>query len=149
MIKIIESLVSEKWDEVEELLTLHVNELTTRKDIMKLNPDKERYKLLEDEGVLFALFVYDDDKLIGYSVNGIGSNLHYADLIMAQSDVLYLHPDYRKKEIGKLLITETELLAREKGADVYLLNAKPDTPLAYLLPNLGYSIQDIVHMKVL
>lgn len=149
MITITEGKVSDKWEEAQELIALHADELSTNKKLMKLNPDKEKYLAFEKGGHIFSLFVYDDDKLVGYSVNALVNNLHYRELRMAQSDILFLHPDYRNERIGLTLIQKTEEVAKSYGAHIYLLNAKPGTPLADMLPHINYTIQDIVYSKVL
>jgi GNAT superfamily N-acetyltransferase len=139
----------DKINEAYELLELHREELTTHKDIMILNPDIEKYQRLQDVGVLHALGLYDGDKIVGYSVNLLTNNMHYADLVYLQNDVLFIHPDYRKGRYGILLIKETELLALKLGAKMMLFHGKPNTNFSNLMPKLGYGVQDIMFSKIL
>ncbi len=148
-IKIELGTIYENYIAMRELLKLHVDELTSHKDIMVLNPNLEAYMFLEESGNSYSYFVYDDDKIIGYSINLISNHLHYADLLYANNDVLFLHKDYRNSKIGKELITKSEEEAKRRGAKLYLLHSKPNTALGSILPNLGYEIQDIIHSKVL
>lgn len=134
---------------LQDLLEQHVEELTTNKDLMKLNPDWDLYDSLEKSGKLFSLFVKKDNEIIGYSVNFLNYHLHYSDLCYASNDVLFLKKEYRNSDIGRELIARSEQKARDLGAAIYFVHAKHKTTLDKLLPLLGYQIQDIIHSKVL
>lgn len=131
------------------LLHMHWEEVALNKEVMVLKPDVARYQDLEASGVLHSLVAYAGDQIVGYSVNFLTSNLHYADLVYVQNDVLFVHPDYRKSSVGRRLIQATEVLAKELGARMMLWHAKPDTPLSALLPRAGYGVQDVMFSKVL
>lgn len=148
-IEIINGTVETHRYEMDHLLVEHVEELTTNKELMVLNPDWDSYIKLEQEGLLFSLFVKHEGKLIGYSVNFISHHLHYSDLTAANNDVLFLTKAYRDNNIGRDLIDRSEKRAKELGAQIYLLHAKDKTTLNTLLPHLGYKIQDVTHLKVL
>ncbi len=141
--------VMDKQDAVWHLLVAHRDELTTNKDLMVLAPDWPRYKLMEDAGMLITLFAYDDDdKIVGYSCNLVGQNLHYVDLRYAHNDVLYVDPDHRGR-LGLKLIRETEKAAAEAGARMMIWHAKEHTPLKAIMPRLGYRVQDTLYSKEL
>lgn len=148
-IEIVNGTVETHRYEMEHLLVEHVEELTTNKELMKLNPDWDSYIQLEKAGGLFSLFVKHEGKVIGYSVNFITHHLHYSDLTTASNDVLFLTKAYRDNNIGRDLIARSEERAKELGADIYSLHAKEKTTLNTLLPLLGYKVQDIIHTKVL
>lgn len=148
-IRIEQSTIYENYNNIRKLLELHVEELTVHKDLMVLNPNLEAYMLLEDAGAIYSFFVFDDDVVIGYSINIISKHLHYADLLYSNNDVLFLHKDYRKSSIGRDLIIASEQEAKNRGAKVYMLHAKPNTALDHYLPKAGYGVQDIVYSKVL
>lgn len=129
------------------LLADHREELATNKELMILKPDMPVYIHLEDNGALLSLGAFDGDRIVGYSVNIMSRNLHYADLMMCQNDVLYLDPAYRTGPNGLRLIRETERLARERGCHLMLWHAKPGTNLLAMLPKLGYGTQDVVFSR--
>lgn len=147
--KIIEIKATEKIEECWDLLLAHREELTTHKHIMVLKPDVAKYKMLEDKGCLFTLALYDEDKIVGYSVNILNNNLHYSDLVVVQNDILYLHPEYRKGAWGVKLIRETERAAKERGAKMVLFHGKENTAFSMLMPRLGYGVQDIMYSREL
>lgn len=147
--KIVEIKATEKIDEAWGLLELHREELTTHKHIMELKPDIAKYKAFEDAGNLFTLGLYDEEKIVGYSVNIITHNIHYSDLRCVHNDILFVHPDYRRGSWGLKLIKATENMAKEKGAKLILFHGKEKTPFAALMPKLDYGVQDIMFSKEL
>jgi hypothetical protein len=141
--------VSEKWTEVESLLVEHWQEIAKNKHLMVLSPDVERYALLEREGRTLALFAYEGDALIGYSVSFIAAHLHYSDLVFAQNDVLFVTKRHRKGRAGLSLIRETEASAKRAGCQMIIWHAKQGTALDQLMPRLGYGVQDIMYSREL
>ena len=135
--------------EAEPLLRAHWEEVARHKDIMRLSPAWDKYQLMEQAGTLFALGAFVGPALVGYSLNLIGPHLHYSGLIYAQNDVLYVVPECRKSRIGLDLISETERIARERGAGLMAWHAKEGTALAGLMPRLGYGVQDIIYARKL
>lgn len=129
------------------LLADHREELATNKELMVLKPDMPVYVNLEDNDALLSLGAFDGDRIVGYSVNIIARNLHYADVLMCQNDVLYLDPEYRTGPNGLRLIRQTERLAKERGCHLMLWHAKPGTNLLAMLPKLGYGTQDVVFSR--
>lgn len=127
----------------------HWEELATNKAAMKLAPAMKQYAALEHAGILFAVLAYDGDKLIGYSVNFMAVNLHYSALLMAQNDVLFVAKKYRTGRTGLRLMQETEQAAQKRGAGIVLWHAKEGTPLAGILPRMGYKVQDVLFSKAI
>ena len=134
-------------DQAQQLFAAHWDEIALNKGMMVLKPDVERYQALEASGVLFALSAYVGDRLIGYSVNFLMRHLHYADLVYAQNDLLFIDKDYRASRAGLALIRATEAHAKAKGAQMLIWHAKPGTALEALLPRMGYGVQDIMFSK--
>lgn len=127
----------------------HYQELATDKKLMVLDPAVEIYRRIEAAGNLFVLMAYDGDEMIGYSVNILATNLHYAGLLMCQNDVLYITPSRRAGRTGIRLMDETERVAAKRGARMMLWHAKEQTALARILPRRGCKVQDILYSKEL
>jgi predicted GNAT superfamily acetyltransferase len=150
MVAIREIRATEWIEQAWRLLEAHREELTTNKGLMILKPDISTYEMLESKNALLSLGAFDgDDEIVGYSVNIMAHNLHYSDLMMCQSDVLYVREDKRQGPAGLKLMRETERLAKERGAQMMLWHAKPDTNLDQILPRMGYRVQDVVYTRVL
>lgn len=147
-LRIAEVTVTDHADEISAMLSEHWQEVARNKEIMVLSPDWEKYKALENAGALLSLFAYENDQVIGYSVNIIQSHLHYSDLIYVSNDVLFVRQDMRGgTRAGRLLISESEALAKAKGAKLITWHAKENTALANLLPRIDYAVQEIVFSK--
>lgn len=141
-------LISDHLEEAWPLLMEHWKELATNKEIMIPNPNIEKYMELEDNGGIFTIGAFDDDKLIGYSSNYIQSNMHYGNMIVCQNDVLYVDSQYRGR-VGLKLIQMTEDAGKSVGAHVVLWHAKQNTELDQLMKRRKYGVQDIIYMKEL
>lgn len=149
-VRIAEIPMTGRIDEIWALLAAHWDEVAKNKQVMVLKPDRERYEQLEKMGGLLCLAAIDPDgDIVGYSVCFIGPHIHYADLIVANNDVLFLREDLRPSSVGLRLIRETEKAARAKGARLMLWHAKENTALAKIMPRMGYGVQDIIFSKQL
>lgn len=147
MINIYEESPMGNREKMQSLLPLHYDELTKNKDIMILEPDYDKYQLLEDAGVLFGLYAYEDDKLVGYSLNIVSPHLHYKSVVMCSNDLLFLTPEKRQGRVGLMLIKETERVAKERGCNFMLWHAKESTALAAILPKMGCKVQEVMYSK--
>jgi len=132
------------FDQAVDLLVEHREELATDKALMVLKPDFDKYYAMDDLGALLVIGAYRGGRLIGYSVNIISQNLHYADLRQCQNDVLFLTKDERRGSAGLRLIRKTQEMARLEGAKIMLWHAKPETNLDQLMPRMGGAVQDVI-----
>ena len=133
----------------EPLFEEHYEEIARNKQVMVLKPDEITYRKSEEMGSIFILSARQDDVLIGYSVNFVSNHLHYADLKLAQNDLLFISKEHRGGRIGLKLIKETEKHATSLGCKLMLWHAKENTTLAAMLPRLKYGVQDIMFSKEL
>lgn len=142
-----EQLTWKLQQKLVNLLQEHWLEVAKHKDIMVLDPDWEKYRMLQDAGTLFALVLYLGDQPVGYSANIIDTHLHYSGLTAASNDVLYVHPDHRGTQALRLM-NETKRVARERGAKAMLWHAKPNTSLDSILRKRA-ELQDNVYLQPL
>lgn len=135
------------------LMVAHREELTTNKELMQLNPKRDVYDQLEDLDALLALAAYDDaGEIVGYSVNIVGPNLHYADVMQCQNDLLFTAQHARSK-VGLSLVRATEAEAKARGCQLMLWHAKPASAMSRLMQaecDRGRSrVQDVIYSKEL
>lgn len=147
MTEIREATVDQILESASELFAAHWDEVALNKQVMQLKPDVARYHVLDAQGMLLVLGAYVDDVLVGYSVNFLMNHLHYADLRVCSNDLLFIAQEHRQSRLGLQLIKRTEEVAKERGAQLMLWHAKPDTALNALMPRLGYGVQDIIYSK--
>jgi hypothetical protein len=146
----IRSVSACEWMErAAPMLQAHWQEVALHKGLMVLKPDIEAYREMEAKGQLVSLGAFLGEQPIGYSINLLHKHLHYADLTVAQNDLLFVIPEHRKGLAGHLLIRWTERTVRAHGARLMLWHAKPGTALESLMPRLGYGVQDTLFSKPL
>ena len=141
--------VNEMLAKASVLFEEHYEEIARNKEVMKLKPDEKAYRNLEEANQIFILSAWQDDVLIGYSVNFVLNHPHYADLLLAQNDLLYIKKEMRGSRAGLRLIKETETHATSLGCKLMLWHAKENTALGAILPRLKYGVQDIIYSKEL
>ena len=131
----------------EPLFEEHYEEIARNKQIMKLKPNYHLYEALNSTGWLFIYVAMQDDVCIGYSMNIMMHHLHYADLRVAQNDILFVKKELRGGRLGLRLLRATEDHARSNGCKLMLWHAKENTALDKLLPKLKYGVQEIMYSK--
>lgn len=148
MYEIRESNVGEMLAQAEQLFADHWDEIALNKQVMVLKPDTARYEAMDKAGCLLILAAFDQaGALVGYSVNFVLRHLHYADLCTASNDLLFVAKEHRQGRLGLQLIRATEARAKDMGARLVLWHAKPNTPLAEIMPRMGYGVQDIIFSR--
>ena len=137
--KIQEEIIT--WDLIEEikpLLQEHYEEICEYKDIMKLNPDYNKYLELQKLGMLHTVTVRDEGKLIGYAITFTIKNLHYQDCLMGLNDILFISKPYRNGSLAIRLLKYVEDALKNKGVQILHYHIKVKHDHARLFEKLGY-----------
>jgi DNA-binding Lrp family transcriptional regulator len=143
MIEIKEVLASEFMVEHKDLVLAHWQELECDTD---LEPDVERYKALEEAGVLKTLGAYVDGEAVGYCSIGFSTHSHSMNTITAMVDAIYIKPEHRGFVGGKLM-KNAENLVLSQGADSITWFAAVDSPLLQMLEDHEYEVKEVVMTK--
>jgi hypothetical protein len=125
------------FEEAQELFKQHYEEIAERTDVIKFDPNIERYGQLYDLGVIEVHTARDDGKLVGYSVWMIFPHMHYKSSMTASSDILYIHPDYRKGLMGFGFLRWTIEEIKKRNPQRILLHVKPFIDYGPILERLG------------
>lgn len=144
----VETKLGDIKEELKVLLVDHYNELTLNKDVVKLNPIWEAYEAMEKAG-RFVMYIARDDKLWGYSAWFVTPHMHYADLMVAVNDVLYLHKDQRKGSTGIKLIKFSESMLKQRGVNKIVWHIKKSNDWSSILYRMGYSDEEKIVGKIL
>jgi GNAT superfamily N-acetyltransferase len=145
----VEPLSDKLIGEVQPLIELHYEELTLHKQVVKLDPDWNRYKSLADQKMITIITARDKGILIGYSLFFVSSHIHYKNNVMANNDVLYLHPEYRQGRTGLKLIRKCEQVLQELGVDKIIWHVKYAKDFRQILYRLGYEDEDALVGKII
>lgn len=136
------------FEEAQELLEQHWEEIAMNKDKIKLAIDKDRYKELADRGVLHIVtardaniqkWAYDPGKLIGYHVGMITPHLHYKNDLHGLTDIFFIHPDYRKGRIGIELFKFVEKAMKAHGVVKMMTAVKMHKDVGKIFEWLGWT----------
>ena len=131
------------------LIQMHYDEIALHKEVIPLDPDWNRYDLLEAAQDLACITARDDGKMIGYSVFFLQNHIHYKSTRMAFNDVLYLHPDYRKGRTGIKLIQHSEDHLKWLGIKKVVWHIKKANDFSPILQRMGYGSEEVVMAKIL
>lgn len=123
--------------EAMDLFNAHFHEIAERTDVIELDPDIEAYERLYAQGKLEIHTIREDDKLIGYSIWFVMNHLHYKKSLTANSDVLFLHPDFRKGITGVKFITWSLNEIKKRKPQRIAFHMKPFLDYSPIIERLG------------
>jgi GNAT superfamily N-acetyltransferase len=147
MITYQEESVQDCLEEIKPLIEAHWEEIAIHKDRIKLNPDFDKYLLLDSLGMLHILTARDDEELVGYFISFIQPNMHYKDEMFAINDILYIKPEHRKGTVGYRLFKKAEASLKEIGVSVIIIHAKVKNDFKPLMDKLDYERIEYTYSK--
>ena len=138
---------SDVIDEAQPLLVQHWEDVALNQDTVALNPDWDAYAFMDSMDRLHIITARDNGKLVGYVVYLTSLWLHYKDQVIADGDIFWLHPDYRKGMTGVKLLKEAENALRAKGVNFIINKVKLHKDVGKIFDRLGYSAVETVYSK--
>ena len=136
------------FEEAQELLVEHWEEIALNKDKIKLAIDVDRYRELDEKGVLHIVTArdasiqksaWDPGKLIGYHVGMIVPHLHYKNDLHGLTDIFFIHPEYRKGRVGVDLFKFVERSMKERGVVKLMTAVKMHKDVGRIFEYLGWT----------
>jgi GNAT superfamily N-acetyltransferase len=144
------------FEEAQELLQEHWEEIALNKDKIKLAVNVEQYQDLANKGILHIITArdaniqksaWDPGKLIGYYVCMISTHLHYKNDLHAFTDIFFIHPDYRKGRTGLELFKFVEGYLKGKGVVRIMAGTKLHKDIGRLYEYLGWTEVERLYSK--
>jgi GNAT superfamily N-acetyltransferase len=135
----------ETFDEARPLLELHWDEIAKNKKLMTLNPDVKKY-----EGIVEALLLVTaraGGRLIGYFLWILVTHPHYKHVSVAEEDLHYLLPEYRRGLTGYLFMKAACNAALARGAQLLTMREKIGHEHPAIMKRLGFSPTDMVYTR--
>ena len=123
---------------IQRLMDEHAEEMAHYPHLMPAAPDPARYQHLEEAGVLACFLLLHGEDVVGYAVSVFVEHPHHKGLRMLMNDALYVSKAHRKGRNGISLMNHVERFGKANGVQLVTWNAQPETPLAALLPRMGY-----------
>lgn len=138
--------------EAAPLLQRHWEELALNKERVPLRIDHLRYAALEDRGQHLICTARAGSRLIGYAAYFVEPHgpINYTGKQWAESNVFWLHPEFRvgRTALKLLLFAEEEL--RRRSTFIMRTRTKIEHPAAgRMLEHLGHKPIETVYSKVL
>lgn len=129
-------------NEFMKLYKIHWKEIGAfNKQKIKLSPDWDKYRTMGKQNNLITFTIRDNETLIGYNIFIITHHHHYKNTIIAENDILYLKPKYRKGFTGYKFIKYCIEELKSK-VDVIMLSVKASHPLSAITKRLGFTLMD-------
>jgi GNAT superfamily N-acetyltransferase len=144
-----EETLSQCLDEARPLLVDHWENIALNKDTIPLNPLWNIYEKLEETGNLKIITARQDEKLVGYAAYVISPSLHYSSQIIADADVFWLDPNYRKGMAGMRLFKHAEKVLKSYGVTRILNKVKIHFDVGKVFERMGYDPIERVYSKSL
>ena len=112
-----------------------------------LNLDKDRYRALAEEGLIYAIGALDNDmKLCGYCTFTVTPHPYNPSIVIANTDAVFLVSEYRKGTTYGRMRFAVKDLAREKGCWAILWHARGNTPFTHAMEK-RHELADSVYME--
>jgi len=133
--------------EIQPLLQKHWEDVALNQDKVKLNPNWRAYQFLEREGALHITTARNKGRLVGYVIYLLSNWLHYKEEVLADGDIFWLDPDYRKGMTGVRLLKEAEQSLIARGVTAISNKVKLHKDVGRVFERLGYTPIERVYMK--
>jgi GNAT superfamily N-acetyltransferase len=112
-----------------------------------IDEDMQHFEAMEAAGCFIGIGAWCEGKLVGYSLNSVIQRHPIYNEKWMTHLALFVDKPYRRGKIGRMLIDETERLARANACKRMTMHAKPYTQLEQWLPRLGYQPLETVFIK--
>jgi GNAT superfamily N-acetyltransferase len=137
------------YREAKELIEQHWEEVGSHKEILRLNPDHDRYKALELIGALHILTARIGGIIAGYFFVLITQHPRDKSKTLAADDIIYSAPQYRSMMLGPRLLREALRYISEKNVDIVFFREKTRRKNGGYLRRYGFEPHELVSAKVL
>jgi GNAT superfamily N-acetyltransferase len=140
-------LFKDIYEEMYPTLLEHCAEVHKFADTMPLSPDKEKYQVMQEAGVLQIVSVRDSGKLVGYSVDFVTENLHYKEHLYASNDIIFIDPAYRHTGIAKELFEFVHEKLKERGVTATVVSMKSNKTFKALCEAVDMEPFEVSYIK--
>lgn len=135
--------------EAGPLLIAHWQDVALDQDTIDLQPDWEKYEILNNANKLHITTARETGtgKLVGYVVYILDNCLHYKQVNMADGDIFWLDPEYRKGLTGVKLLKSAEKYLVGLGVNKIFNKVKLHKDVGKIFERLGYTPIERVYAK--
>jgi GNAT superfamily N-acetyltransferase len=136
-------------NEIGPLWDAHYDEVDRNTFGLPLDPDWNRYAVLDDAGLLLIVTARLAGKLVGYVFALVDTHLHYRSTLFASLDLYYLAPAHRGGRTALRLFLALSAALKARGVKRVLGNTKAVRGQDRLFQFMGWVLDDRVYIKTL
>ena len=129
---------SDLIEEMKALFYEHWQEIANYKDRFPLNPDFNRYRKMDELGLLHTSIAREEEKIIGYCIFFVMPHLHYQDCIYAVNDVVFVSKAHRKGTVGMRIIKFSVGELTKRGVHRMVMHIKVNHDFGRVLERIGF-----------
>lgn len=133
------------YEEAKPLMHLHWQEIARNKALMTLNPDLEKYERALPS--LLLVTARAETRLVGYFLWILILHSHYKHVPVAEEDLHYLLPEYRRGLTGYLFVKAACREAFGHGAQLLVMREKIGHEHPAMMKRLGFVPTDVVYTR--
>lgn len=131
------------YAEAGPLMALHWDEIAKNKQLLTLNPDEEKYAAIAQN--LLLVTARCGDRLVGYFLWILVTHPHYKHILIAEEDLHFLLPEFRRGLTGYKFIKAACQFAFEKGAHMLACREKIGHEHPAIMKRIGFVPTDITY----
>jgi hypothetical protein len=138
---VIEFQEEDYWDalpEMKELFEDTHEEVGPFKEAV-FDVDYSVYNTLADAGQLLIFTARDEKDLVGYAVFMLVNHQYYTGMLVAQSDIIYMKPEYRGLVACEFIKEVDRLLEVDHGVAGITIQVVMERDFSSLLEHLDYT----------
>jgi GNAT superfamily N-acetyltransferase len=135
------------YDEMKALLVPHYEEVAKDKHLFRLAVDESFYDAIQARGNLVIVTARHEGRLAGYFVWFTAQHPHYKNVRVAEEDVHFMLPEYRRGMAGYMLIKRAVELVGTVGVKHWKAREKIGHEHPALWKRLGFKPTDVVYAK--
>lgn len=157
---------SDIWEEIQEILNIHFEEIEYANLIGNMNIKQDWYELLCSNDSLLIATARHNNKLNveAYNPNGEGHqnnniiayasyiifpSMHNQEKIMAENDAYFLLPEYRKGFEGYNFLKFAEKELMKKGVNIVTQKVKVNNDCSSIFKRMKYTCNEHLYVKEL
>lgn len=137
--------IRDAWREAEPLMRAH-HEESGLGEPWEFCPDEDRYRKLDDAGLIRVFTARAGGRLVGYSIFLIDRHLHYGRQVWGMQDVLYMDREHRGVAAVRFMEWTEERL-RAMGVQVIGRHVTTRMEYGRTLKRMGYEPREVLWTK--
>lgn len=136
-------------DEIHKLWQEQWEELSFDQEVIKLDPDYEKFKVLSESGITHLVTVRENGVVVGYHHSFIYNHLHFKTSLTCFTDMFFIKKENRKGFIGINFLKFIEKSIKDLGVKKIYISHTVHINLEPILKRLKYQKIETSYSKLI